>query len=261
MDLGIRGKVALVTGASEGLGNAAASALASEGARLAIAARREDRLREAAEQIRATTGAEVLAVVADVTVRDQAADAVREVVSKLGPVEILVTNAGGPRPGGFEQFSWDDWLLAFGQVVGAVHHLVSSALPAMRGARWGRIVSIQSMSIRQPVESLLLSNSLRPAAAGLLKALAGELAPHGITVNVVGPGSSRTERILELARYRNPGKSTEELLSLLGASMPIKRLVEPEEVGAAVCFLCSVQAAAITGTYLPVDGGQIRCQM
>lgn len=261
MDLGVGGKVALVTGGSDGLGLAAARALAREGVRLAVAARREDKLRAAAGTIRAGSSAEILAIAADVTSRDQAARLVEEVGAKLGPVEILVANAGGPRPGRFGDFTWDEWLLAYEQVVGTVHHLVSAVLPSMKERRWGRIVSIQSMSIRQPVESLLLSNSLRPAAAGLLKGLAGELAQDGITVNVVGPGSSRTERILELGRHRNPGKSDEEILQILGNTMPIGRLVEPDEVAAAIAFLCSAQAAAITGTYLPVDGGQIRGQM
>ena len=261
MDLGIRAKVALVTGASEGLGFATARALATEGARLAMAARREDRLRSAAEEIRSTTGAEVISVAADVSVPDQASRLVEEVGEKLGPVEILVANAGGPKPGHFADLSWDDWVRAFQQVVGTVHHLAFAVLPGMRARGWGRIVSIQSMSVRQPVESLLLSSSLRPAAAGLHKGLTGELAPQGITVNVIGPGSSRTERILELGRFRNPGKETAEVLRSLGASMPIGRLVEPDEVAAAVVFLCSIQAAAITGAYLPVDGGQIRGQM
>ncbi len=261
MDLGIRGKVALVTGASGGLGFAAARALAAEGVRLAIAARGEEKLRRAAEAIRTEIGAEALPVPADVTDRGQAANLVRDVAASLGPVQILVANAGGPPPGRFGDFAWDDWLQAFGRVVGTVHHLVSAALPEMRASGWGRIVSIQSMSIRQPVESLLLSNSLRPAAAGLLKALAGELAPHGVTVNVVGPGSARTERILELGRHRNPGKTDDEVLETLGGQMPIGRLVEPSEIGAAIAYLCSAHAAAITGTYLPVDGGQIRSQM
>lgn len=261
MDLGIRGKVALVTGGSDGLGLATARALAAEGVKLALAARREAKLREAARAIEAETGASVLAIPADVSVREQAARLVQDVAAGLGPIEILVANAGGPKPGRFADFGWEDWLRSFEVVVGTVHHLASAALPAMRERRWGRIVSIQSMSIRQPVESLLLSNSLRPAAAGLLKGLSGEVAADGVTVNVVGPGSSRTERILELGRHRNPGKDDQEVVRLLGQAMPIGRLVEPEEVAAAIAFLCSVHAGAITGAYLPVDGGQIRGQM
>ncbi len=261
MDLGIRGRVALVSGASEGLGHAAARVLAAEGVRLAIAARRADRLEDAAQAIRAETGATVATCPGDVTDRDQAIRIAREAVSKLGPIEILVVNAGGPRPGAFQDFSWNDWVDAFRAVVGPVHHLVSAILPGMRQSRWGRIVSIQSMSIRQPVEALLLSNALRPAAAGLLKGLAAELAPHGITVNVVGPGPCRTERILELGRHRNPGMAAEELSRKMGAEVPIGRLVEPDEVGAAIAFLCSFRAAAITGSYVPVDGGTIRSQM
>ncbi len=261
VDFGIRGKVALVTGASDGLGYAAARALAAEGVKLAVAARREEKLRAAAETIGKASSVAVLAIPADVTSPDQATRLVREVAAKLGPVEILVANAGGPRPGEFGDFTWDDWLVAFNQVVGTVHHLVSAVVRPMQERRWGRIVSIQSMSIKQPVERLLLSNSLRPAAAGLLKGLASEVAAQGVTVNVVGPGSSRTERILELGRHRHPGIDTAEVLRLLGATVPIGRLVEPDEVAAAIAFLCSAQAAAITGAYLPVDGGQIRGQM
>lgn len=261
MDLGIRGKVALVTGGSDGLGLATATALAREGVRLAIASRGEVKLEKAAQAIRSATGAEVASFRADVSDREQAAELVRQVVSKLGDVEILVSNAGGPKPGRFPDFSWDDFGEAFEKVVGPVHHLVSAVLPAMRAKGWGRIVSIQSMSIRQPVEGLLLSNSLRPAAAGFLKGLAGELASVGVTVNVVGPGSCRTERILELGRFRNPGVAEGDLPGVLGKAMPIGRLIEPDEIGSAVAFLCSAQAAAITGTFLPVDGGQIRSQM
>jgi len=260
MDLGIRGKVALVTGGSDGLGLASAQALAREGARVAIAARSAPRLAAAAARIRAE-GGECIDLTADVSKKDQAKGLVDRIAARLGPVEILVANAGGPKPGGFDDFGWGDWLAAFELVVGSVHHLAGAVLPGMRAARWGRIVSIQSMSIRQPVERLLLSNSLRPAAAGLLKALSAEVAPHGITVNVVGPGSSRTERILELGRYRHPGQDDSAVLSALGSAMPIGRLVEPVEVGNAVAYLCSVPAAAVTGTFLAVDGGQIRNQM
>jgi 3-oxoacyl-[acyl-carrier protein] reductase len=257
MDLGIRGKVALVTGGSAGLGYEAARALAAEGARVAIAARDPERLAAAAARL----GSGVAAFPADVSSRREAQSLVERVAGDLGPVEILVANAGGPKPGRFDDFAWDDWERAFALVVGTVHHLVTSVAPGMRQRRWGRVVSIQSMSIRQPVESLLLSNSLRPAAAGLLKGLASELAPHGITVNVIGPGSSRTDRILELGRHRHPGAEDDAILARLGAALPIGRLVEPSEVGAAVAFLCSAQAAAVTGTFLPVDGGQIRNQM
>jgi 3-oxoacyl-[acyl-carrier protein] reductase len=203
----------------------------------------------------------VLALPCDVTDRDAVSRLVEEVGRRLGPVEILVANSGGPKPGAFDDCSWDDWRQAFAKIVGPVHHLVSAALPAMKEACWGRIVTIQSVSIRQPVEALLLSNSLRPAAAALAKGLAAEVAPLGITVNVVGPGPSRTGRILELGRFRSPGLDDEELARSLGESLPIRRLVEPDAVAAAVAWLCSVQAAAVTGTYLAVDGGTIQGQM
>jgi 3-oxoacyl-[acyl-carrier protein] reductase len=202
MDLGIRGKVALVTGGSDGLGLASATMLAREGVALAIAARDKGRLAVAADRIAAETGAKVLAVAADVSQREQAASLMEQVVSRLGTVEILVANAGGPKPGRFDDFGWSDWLNAFELVVGSVHHLASAVLPG-----------------------------------------------------------SRTERILQLGRHRNPGLADGAVLESLGASMPIGRLVEPVEVGAAVAYLCSVPAAAITGSFLPVDGGQIRSQM
>ncbi|MGH7620854.1 MAG: SDR family NAD(P)-dependent oxidoreductase, partial [Gemmatimonadaceae bacterium] len=207
MDFGIRGKVALVAASSRGLGRATAEALAAEGAQLVLCARGEAALRETAEHIRRTTGVRVVDVVADVATADGIArvlDAARE----LGPVDILVTNGGGPPAGRFEMHAASAWDDAVRGTLTSVVELVRGVLPGMRERKWGRIVNITSIAVKQPVDNLILSNSVRAAVAGFARTLANEVATDGITVNCVMPGYTLTDRIADLAKSNAAQKGT-----------------------------------------------------
>lgn len=260
MDLGLKDRVAAVAAASSGLGRASALALAAEGARVAICGRHEETLGEAARSIAAATGSEVEPVVADVS---QAVDCRRFIsatVERFGRLDILVTNSGGPRPGTFEQVAGEDWEAGFRITLESIVHLARAAAPEMARRSWGRIVNIASLSARQPVDGLVLSNTFRPAAVGLAKTLSLELAASGILVNTVCPGYTRTPRLQELASVRAEalGTTPESWLEELAVSVPLGRVAEAEEFAAVVAFLCSERASYVTGTTIPIDGGAIR---
>jgi 3-oxoacyl-[acyl-carrier protein] reductase len=260
MDLGLDDKVALVGGSSKGLGRAAALALAQEGARVTLCARTAHELEAAAEQIREQTGAEVLAVAADLGSATEIDRVVAATVQRFGGVDVLVNNSGGPAPGKFAELSDEDWLRGFEAVTLTFVRFVRAVIPHMRERRWGRIIGIQSMSVKEPVEHIDLSNGIRPGIAGLSKALMPELARDGITINLVLPGMFMTSRL-------NPGLGSgdaereaqaREQLAPLGEAIPVGRLGEPAELAALVAFLASEQAAYITGALHQVDGGRIR---
>ena len=259
MDFGIRGRVALVAASSRGLGRATAEALAAEGADLVLCARGADALRETAEHIRRAAGVRVVDVAADVA---DPADVARVVqaAGALGPVDILVTNAGGPPAGPFESHSADAWREAVRVNLDSVVALTRAVLPGMKERRWGRIVNVTSIAVKQPVDGLILSNSVRAAVTGFARTLANEVAPFGITVNNVMPGYTRTARVDELARSNAERKHTapEDEFALWERQIPMGRLGEPAEFGAMVAFLCSAQASYTTGASIPVDGGWIR---
>jgi 3-oxoacyl-[acyl-carrier protein] reductase len=260
MDLGLKDKVAFVAAGSKGMGRASALALAAEGARVAIAARTAGPLEEAAADIRARTGAEILAVPADLARAEDCTRAVRRARETLGAIDILVANVGGPPPGGFAQLSDAQWLQAFEQVHLSTVRLVREVLPGMRERRWGRILTIQSSSIKQPVEGLLLSNGIRPGVAGLFKTLAADVAADGITVNVVLPGRIMTDRFLHHQRVlaEQGGRTLEEQLALSSRDIPAGRIGTPEEFASVLVFLASERAAYVTGSVIQVDGGLIK---
>jgi 3-oxoacyl-[acyl-carrier protein] reductase len=260
MDLGIAGRAAAVAAASSGLGRAAARALAAEGVSVALCGRREERLRDAARMIADETGAETHAVVADVADPEQCRRFVSEAASRFGRLDILVTNTGGPRPGGAFEVEEQDWADAFNSTLMNVLALARAAAPHMRERGWGRIVNVASLSARQPIPGLVLSNAFRPAIVGLARTLADELGPEGILVNTLCPGYTRTDRLEELARVRAAaaGKSSGEVIASLAAGVPLRRIAEPEEFGAVVAFLCSERASYLTGVTLAVDGGASR---
>lgn len=260
MDFGIRGKVALVAASSRGLGRASAEALAAEGADLVLCARGEAALRSTAADIRRTAGVRVVDVVSDVATQAGIAAVLSAAEREFGRVDILVTNGGGPPAGRFETHTADAWDEAVRGTLSSVVELVRGVLPGMRDRRWGRIVNITSIAVKQPVDNLILSNSVRAAVTGFARTLANEVAPHGITVNNVMPGFTRTARVEELATRTATidGTTPDATYAVWERQIPMGRLGVPEELGAMVCFLCSAHASYTTGASIPVDGGWIR---
>ena len=260
MDLGLQGKIALVAAASKGLGRAVAEELAAEGAHLVLCARGEAELRATAAAIEAASGVPVLAVPADLAAPGAAAAVVAVALARFGRVDVLVTNAGGPPAGTFENLSPDTWDAATRLLLTSVVELTRAVLPGMKAQGWGRILNITSISVKQPVDNLMLSNSLRAAVTGMARTLATEVAAQGITVNNILPGYTRTERVVGLAdaTAAREGISAAEATARWEAEIPMRRLGEPREFAALAAFLCSERASYITGTSVPVDGGWIR---
>lgn len=257
MDLGIAGKRALVTGASRGLGLAVARALAEEGVRTALCARNRETLTDAAAEIAAATGHKAVAVVGDLTEPGQPARVVEKTADALGGLDILVTNAGGPPAGSFFDFDDDDWLDAFRLNCLSALGLIKAAVPLMQINGWGRIVNLTSISVKQPLPPLILSNAVRAGLTGAAKTLSQDLAPEGITVNNVATGWTRTERVTELLAHkaRKTGRPLEEVEAEAIAQIPLGRMNTPREVADVVVFLASDPARAVTGTTTAVDGG------
>lgn len=259
MDLGLRGKVALVAASSRGLGRAVAEALAAEGVDLVLCARGATALAETADAIRAAHGVRVVHAAADLGTADGRAR-VLAAAATLGDVDILVTNAGGPPAGPFENHAPEAWHEAIRQNLESAVELTRAVLPGMKARRWGRIVNVTSIAVKQPVDNLILSNSVRAALTGFARTLANEVAPFGVTVNNVMPGYTRTQRVEELAA-RNAelrGSTPDAERAVWERQIPMQRLGEPAEFGAMVAFLCSVHASYTTGASIPVDGGWIR---
>jgi 3-oxoacyl-[acyl-carrier protein] reductase len=259
VDFGLRGKIALVLGASQGMGRASARALGLEGCDLALGARKAETLAPAAEALAKECGVRVFHQTCDVT-RDQDRESfLAETLHRYECVDILVNNCGGPKPGTLKDApTAEEWRDAFERSLMQVVKWTQAVMPYMKG--WGRIVNIVSTSVKQPIDGLLLSNSIRPGVIGFSKSASRELAPLGITINSILPGSIRTDRTVELAthRSRKEGVSLEQVLAEKANEIPAGRLGEPDEIGAAVAFLCSRQAAYITGAALVVDGGLTR---
>ena len=260
MDLGLGGKVALVAAASRGLGRAVAEELAAEGANLVICARGADALRETAAAIRAATGVKVAEVVADLSDPAGVARVTECALADFGRVDILVTNSGGPPAGPFESHAPSAWHAAVQQNLYSVVELSRAVLPGMKNRNWGRIINVTSIAVKQPVDNLILSNSVRAAVTGFARTLANEVAPFGITVNNVMPGYTRTQRVEDLAQ-RNAslrGTTAAAEQATWENQIPMGRLGEPNEFAAMVAFLASERASYTTGASIPVDGGWIK---
>lgn len=260
MNLGLDGRLALVTAASGGLGFATAAALSEEGATVAICSRDESRASTAAEKIAERSGRQVFAYQADVSDRDSLARLFEGATADLGGLDILVCNAGGPPPGDFGSLGEAEWDRAYSLTLQSVARSVRLALPHMRKRGGGSILTIASSSVRSPVPNLLLSNVFRPAVYGLCKSLSIELAGEGIRVNLISPGRIETERIVQLdqAVARKEGRPVEEVTARTVASIPMGRLGQPDEFGRVGAFLCSEAASYITGSNILVDGGLVR---
>lgn len=260
MDFGLEGKVALVAASSRGLGRAVAEELAGEGCRLVMCARGEHALEDARQAISEATGAEVVAVPADLTDPEDVLRLVARAEAEFGPVDILVTNTGGPPPGPFESHSPETWDDAVRQNLLSVINLCRAVLPGMKERGWGRIVNVTSVAVKQPVDGLILSNSIRAAVTGFAKTLANEVAEYGVTVNNVMPGFHRTERLDQLAEDIALRSETETSAVFAGweSSIPMGRLGDPREFAAVVAFLASERASYVTGSSIAVDGGSIK---
>ena len=260
MDFGLKGRVALVAAASRGLGRAVAEELAREGVSLILCARGERALKDTAREIKEKAKVLVLSVAGDVAVQEDVARIVERGLDRFGRIDILVTNAGGPPAGEFERLSREDWDAAIRLTLTSVLELTRAVLPGMKERRWGRILNVTSIAVKQPVENLILSNSLRAAVTGFARTLANEVAPYGITVNNLLPGYTRTERVVELAKAmaERRGLSEREVQAEWEAQIPMKRLGEPHEFAALAAFLASERASYITGTSITVDGGWVR---
>lgn len=260
VDFGLKGKVALVTAASRGLGRGCAEQLAMEGCRVAICSRNEDEAKDVAKKISITTDSEVTGFCADMMKPADISRLLDQVRQSMGDPEILVTNAGGPPPGTFGSTALDDYQKALDLNLLSAVRLIYGVTPTMKKKGWGRIIAITSISVKQPIGTLLLSNMARAGLTGFLKTIATELAPEGITVNALLPGIHRTSRIEQLASYRaeQEKKAVEAILQEMMSDNPTKTIGEPSDFGAAAAFLSSEQANYITGQNVLIDGGNYR---
>jgi 3-oxoacyl-[acyl-carrier protein] reductase len=260
MDLGIKGKCALVCGASRGIGRAVAEALAKEGARVAICARNRDALEDVARSLERATQAEIFAISADLTRPEAPTRLFDDAVARLGRLDILINNCGGPPVAALESLTPDLWTSALQGGLLSPVELIRLSVLEMKVRRWGRIVNIGSTTVHQPTEDLLLSSSVRPALAAFSKAISHKLAPYNVLVHTVCPGPTRTARMVDLARSiaEKNGVSTEQAERILTSSVSLGRMAEPEEIANVVACLVSDRLSFCTGLTLPVDGGQVK---
>ena len=257
MDLGLKGRGVIVTGSSQGMGRAAAELFAREGAQVAMCARTEKPLREAADQIHKATGAEVYAEPLDVTDEAAVRRFVEQVAKQFGRIDVCVANAAGPPAKNFLSVSTDDWRKAIDQNFVSVVYLSKAVIPYMQRHRWGRIITITSVSVKLPIPDLVLSNAVRTGVVGLVKSLSNEFGKDGILVNNVAPGYTATDRLKELAGTRAlaAGVAPEKIYEQWAADAPLKRLADPKEVADVIVWLASERASYITGQTVVVDGG------
>lgn len=251
MDLGLKDKIAFVAASSQGLGKSVALELAQEGAHLVICARNEANLIETKNEIDTIGNGDVLALTGDLSIAADRDRMMSAALQNYGHIDILITNSGGPPAGKFEDLTQDDWDKSYELLLGSTVSLVRAVIPGMKKQEWGRIIAITSQAVKQPVANLILSNSVRASVVGLMKTLASELGPYGITVNNVMPGYTQTNRLKKLIAA-NPAFATAV------DEIPLKRFGNPEEFAAAVTFLASERASYITGVSLAVDGGWIK---
>lgn len=260
MDLGIKDRVAIVAASSQGLGKAVARGLAEEGARLALCARTASVLESTAAEIRRETGAEVLARVLDVTAYEQVRQFVAAVLERFGRLDICVANAGGPPAKSFAQTTIEDWEAAAALNLMSTVYFAKEALPAMQRQSWGRFIAITSVAVKQPVEGLILSNSVRSSVSGLMKTLANEYGRDGVLVNNVCPGYTATARLVELSHRlaAKEGVDAVEIEERWARETAVGRVGRPEEFANLVVFLASERASYITGTSIAADGGLVK---
>ncbi|HZP62649.1 MAG TPA: SDR family oxidoreductase [Terriglobales bacterium] len=257
MELGIKNRVAIVAASSQGIGRATAEAFAAEGCRVAMCSRNEANVLNAAEQIKKKYGADIFASALDVTDANAVQDFIQETVSRFGSADICVTNAGGPPAKGFLAASLEEWRKAVDANFLSVVYFAREVIPHMQRNHWGRIITITSITTKQPVADLILSNAVRAAVVGLVKSLANEFGKDGILVNNVGPGYTATDRLIDLAKRRSAasGKAEKEIVDAWASEAPLKRIGEPRELADTIVWLASERASYVTGQTVLVDGG------
>ncbi|HEX6848336.1 MAG TPA: SDR family oxidoreductase [Chitinophagaceae bacterium] len=251
MDLGLKNKVAFVAASSQGLGKAVALGLAKEGARVIVNGRNKENLEAAKHEIEKIKGTEVLAVAGDLSNDHEREEVIKEILKVYDHIDILITNTGGPPPGKFEELKREDWDKTYQSLLLSVVDLINGFLPGMKQQQWGRIIAITSQAVKQPVNNLILSNSVRASVAGLIKSLSNELGVYNITANNVMPGYTETDRLKKII-------ASDSSFSTAKKEIPLGRFGTPEEFAAAVTFLASERASYITGVSLAVDGGWIK---
>lgn len=260
MDLGLKDRAAIVAASSTGLGKAVALGLAREGAKLALCARTQETLDQTAAEIRAETGADVFARATDVTSAEDVRAFVAAAHQRFGRIDICVANSGGPPSKSFAETTLDDWRKSAALNLMSTVHLAKETLPLMQQRRWGRFIAITSVSVKQPVEGLILSNSIRAGVSGLVKTLANEYGPYNILVNNVCPGFTATARLLDLssALAAKQGVTPKEIEARWASQAPLGRVGQPEEFANVVVFLASERASYVTGISIAVDGGSVK---
>jgi|TARA_Y100001968_G_scaffold250326_1_gene235353 3-oxoacyl-[acyl-carrier protein] reductase len=260
MDLSIKGKNAIVCASSQGLGKSAAVDLAKEGVNLAICSRNKDKINLVKEEIEQTSDVKVVAIEADLSSEKDISALFQEAKKELKTIDILINNNGGPPPSTFEELTDEDWQKTFNSTMMSAIRLSKLVLPDMKKNKWGRIINISSVSVKTPVNGLFLSNSIRMGVLGWAKALSDEVAPHGITVNSVCPGTTKTERIEQIlnAQSESSGKDKSEIEEAMANSIPMLRIGEASDLSALITFLASEKASYMTGLAVQVDGGSAR---
>jgi len=260
MEMGLKGKTVLITAASLGIGKAVVELFAQEGCKIAISSRSKTNLLAVSKEIKDKYSIEPFWSVCDLNKQKDIENTYSAVSQNFGTVDILVNNCGGPSPGLFQQLDEEEWNLAYEQVLLSVVRFSKLVLPGMMSKNWGRIINLTSISVKQPIDNLVLSNTLRAGVTGLTKSLSNEVAKFNITVNNVAPGMTLTRRLYELAvvEAKEKGKSHEEVLVEMAKRVPLNRLARPEEIASVVVFLASKQASYVTGTTIQVDGGYIK---
>ncbi|MCH8170884.1 MAG: SDR family oxidoreductase [Bacteroidetes bacterium] len=260
MYLGISRKSALITAASKGIGRAIAEEFVAEGVKVAICSRNKEHLLKTSDEIKNKYGEEVLWCVCDLSKRKDIENTIEVVNKEFNGIDILVNNCGGPPQGNFQDFEEDDWQNAIDQVFLSAITATKLVVPKMMEKEWGRIINITSITVKQPVDDLILSNAIRTGLVGLTKSLSNELGKYNITVNNVAPGYTLTNRVYEIAviKAKEMNTSHEEILFEIAKSIPMNRLAAPEEIATLVVFLASMKASYITGCTIPVDGGFVK---
>jgi 3-oxoacyl-[acyl-carrier protein] reductase len=260
VETGLRDKTVLITAASMGIGKATAELFAEEGCRVAICSRSKENLLSASSELKEKYNTEAFWSVCDLNKQKDIENTFTAVNSHFGNIDILVNNCGGPIPGLFQELDEDDWNFAYEQVLLSTIRFSKLALPGMMANYWGRIINLTSISVKEPVNNLILSNSLRAGVTGFTKSLSNEVAKFNITVNSVAPGMTLTRRLYELAvvEAKETGKSHEEILVEMAKRVPLNRLAKPEEIASVVIFLASKQASYVNGVTIHVDGGYIK---